>query len=337
MSGGVDSSIAAYLLKEAGYEVSGAHMLLSPEHCPEHSMADLEEVCRLLDIPLYKISFEPEYQHDVIDYFCREYSEGRTPNPCVACNRHIKFGLLLDKVLQMGADYMATGHYARVATYQEGYRLLKGVDTAKDQSYFLYTLGQRQLEHVLLPIGDYRKAEVKKLAEKLGLPQAGKPESQDVCFIADKDYRSFIASRVSIQPGDIVDTAGNAIGRHSGLAMYTVGQRQGLRISSNERLYVLELDARNNLVVVGKQDMLFQKELLADDLSWVSGRAPAEPLEISAKVRYKSPEAQGLVHIKDGVAGVRFDEPQRAIAIGQSVVFYQGDSVLGGGIIAATR
>jgi len=337
MSGGVDSSTAAYLLKEAGYEVSGVHMLLSPDHCPEHSITDLEETCRLLDIPLYKLNFEPQYQHQVIDYFCVEYSRGRTPNPCVACNRHIKFGLLLEKVLQMGADYLATGHYARVGASPDGYRLLKGLDQTKDQSYFLYTLGQWQLQHMLLPLGDRYKAEVKKLAARLGFPMAGKPESQDVCFIADKDYRSFLAGRISLETGDIVDIEGRVLGRHNGLALYTIGQRQGLGVSSNERLYVLELDAEGNRVVVGTKDKLFKNTLLAYDLSWVSGKAPTEAIEVTAKVRYKSQEAKARVQFKNGIAEVSFHEPQRAIAIGQSVVFYQGDIILGGGIISASR
>ena len=333
MSGGVDSSLAAALLKQAGYEVTGVYMELSPGHCPEHSVSDLERTCQLLDIPLHKLNFESEYQNEVIDYFCKEYSLGRTPNPCIACNRHIKFGLLLDRVRQMGADYLATGHYARIDHSPDGYRLLKAVDLTKDQSYFLYALGQWELQHLLLPLGNHRKVEVRKLADELGLPASGKPESQDVCFIADKDYRSFLAGRISLKSGDIIDTEGRILGKHNGLARYTVGQRQGLGIASNQRLYVIKLDAAGNRLVVGTKDQLLSDKLFTSQLSWVSGKAPEEPISITAKVRYKSPEASATLHPNNGVAEVRFHQPQWAIAPGQAVVFYQGDNVLGGGII----
>jgi len=333
MSGGVDSSMAAALLKEAGYEVVGVHMQLSPVHNPEHGISDLERICRLLDIPLHKLNFESEYQNDVIEYFCKEYSLGRTPNPCIACNQHIKFGLLLDRVLQMGADYLAAGHYARIEHSANGHSLLKGADLTKDQSYFLYTLGQWELQHMLLPLGNHRKVEIQKLAGELGLPASGKPESQDVCFILEKDYRPFIASRLPSKPGDIVNTEGKVLGRHSGLAYYTVGQRQGLGLASNERLYVIKIDASNNRLVVGTKDQLFKNRLLASKLNWVSGEAPKEPITVTAKVRYRSPEVTARLHPNNGVAEVQFHQPQRAIAPGQAVVFYQGDIVLGGGII----
>lgn len=333
MSGGVDSSMAAVLLKEAGYEVGGVHMQLSPGHNPEHSILDLERTCQLLDIPLYKLNFEPEYQNDVIEYFCEEYSLGRTPNPCIACNQHIKFGLLLNKVLEMGADYLATGHYARIEHSANGYRLLKALDLTKDQSYFLYTLGQQQLEHLLLPLGNLHKVEVRRLAAKLGLPTATGPESQDVCFIPDKDYRSFIAKRIPLKSGDIVDTKGNVLGRHSGLAQYTVGQRQGLGLASSERLYVIKLDTSSNRLVVGTRDELLSKSLFAHKLSWISDKAPQEPLSIMTKIRSRSPEVRAKLYVNDGMAEVNFHEPQRAIAPGQAVVFYQGNAVLGGGII----
>jgi tRNA-specific 2-thiouridylase len=330
MSGGVDSSLAAALLKEAGYEVSGIYMQLWTDH---NSRPDLERTCHLLDIPLYKLNLEAEFQRLVIDYFCREYSLGRTPNPCTVCNQHIKFGLLLNRVLQMGADYLATGHYARIELSDSGYGLLKAVDHGKDQSYFLYTLEHSELQHLLLPIGNLHKAEVRRLAGKLGLPTSSRHDSQDVCFVRDNDYGSFIARHTPLEPGDIVDIKGKVLGRHKGLAQYTVGQRQGLGLTSGERLYVLRLDATSNQLVVGTQDHLLGNNLITSKLSWVSGKAPKQPINIMAKIRYKAPEVAARLHPRDGVAEVNFDQPQRAITPGQAIVFYQGDTVLGGGII----
>ena len=329
MSGGVDSSLAAALLKEAGYEVSGVYMQL----WSNHNLSDLEQTCQLLGIPFYKLDLETEFQRLVIDYFCREYSLGCTPNPCVFCNQHIKFGLLLEKALEMGADYLATGHYARIEHSQNGYCLLKAVDLTKDQSYFLYTLGQRQLQHLLLPLGNLHKVEVRRLAAKLGLPASSRPDSQDVCFIPDNDYRSFIAKHIPLKSGDIVDTNGKVLGRHDGLAQYTVGQRQGLGLVSNKRLYVKRLDAANNRLVVGTKDQLLSDRLFASQLSWVSGEAPKEPINITAKIRYKSSEVAATLSPKEGGVEVNFQQPQWAIAPGQAIVFYQGNAVLGGGII----
>ena len=330
MSGGVDSSIAAALLKQAGYEVSGIYMQLWSDH---NLTTSLEHTCHLLGIPLHKLKPETEFQSLVIDYFCREYSLGRTPNPCIVCNQHIKFGLLLDRVLEMGADYLATGHYARIERLPNGYRLLKAIDLAKDQSYFLYTLGQRQLQHLLLPLATFRKVEVRRLAAELGLPASSRHDSQDVCFIPDNDYRSFIARHIPLKSGDIVDTEDRVLGKHGGLAQYTVGQRQGLGLTSNKRLYVLKLDTTNNRLVVGTKDQLLSNSLFASKLSWVSGEAPKESISITAKIRYKSPEVAARLHLRDGVAEVNFHQPQQAITPGQAIVFYEGDAVLGGGII----
>jgi tRNA-specific 2-thiouridylase len=235
MSGGVDSSMAAALLKEAGYEVSGVFMQLwskpNLNSNVERTVSDLERTCQLLNIPLYKLDLGTEFQSLVIDYFCHEYSLGHTPNPCITCNQHIKFGLLLDKVLKMGADYLATGHYARIEHPTNGYRLLRAIDSTKDQSYFLYTLGQNELQRLLLPMGNFHKVAVKRLAAKLSLPATNRRDSQDVCFIPDNDYRAFIAKHIPLESGDIVDTKGKVLGRHSGLARYTVGQRQGLGLA----------------------------------------------------------------------------------------------------------
>ena len=331
MSGGVDSSLAAALLKEAGNEVSGIHMRLASAH--GSATPELDRTCQLLGIPLYKLDLQTEFRGLVMDYFCQEYSLGYTPNPCIACNQHIKFGLLLEKVLEMGADYLATGHYARTDHSPNGYRLLKAVDLSKDQSYFLYTLGQRELRHLLFPLGNFNKVEVRKLAVKLGLPTSKRRASQDVCFIPDNDYRSFIAKHVPLKSGDIIDAEGKILGKHSGLAQYTVGQRQGLGLASNKRLYVLRLDAANNQLVVGTRDQLLGNRLLASKLSWVTGKAPGEPINMTAKIRYKSPEVAVKLCLRDGMAEVQFRQPQPAITPGQAVVFYQGDVVLGGGII----
>ncbi len=335
MSGGVDSSVAAALLKTAGYEVSGIYMQLWSDSNLAATLSNLERTCQLLDIPLYRLDLEEEFKRLVIDYFCREYSLGRTPNPCIACNQRVKFGLLLEKAREMGAEYLATGHYVRIEPSPDGCCLLKAVDISKDQSYFLYTLGQEQLKHLLLPLGEMSKKRVKRMATELGLPAASRYESQDVCFIPDNDYRSFIAEHISLQPGEIVDITGKVLGKHDGLARYTVGQRQGLRLGSSEPRYVLKLDAASNRLVVGSREKALHNALTASYLSWISGKAPQGPLEITAKVRYKAKEAAAELWPRDGGAEVRFLEPQWAIAPGQSVVFYQGDAVLGGGVIDA--
>jgi tRNA-uridine 2-sulfurtransferase len=339
MSGGVDSSVTAHLLKEAGYNVSGIHMELFPDlkSSREIDHADLERTCQLLGIPLYYLHFEPEFQSCVVDYFCEEYSRGRTPNPCIRCNKYIKFGLLLDKVTGMGGDLVATGHYARVIREKTGYRLLKGIDPDKDQSYFLYMLGQKELARVLFPLGEKLKTEVKQLAAELGLPAVTRKESQDICFIPDKDSHAFIASHVTSRPGDIVDVEGRIFGRHRGLSYYTIGQRQGLGLSSRERFYVIGIEIDANRLIIGPQPQLYKKKIVAHDLVWVSGKAPEGIMEISAKVRYSSPAAKANLQVRDGKAEISFFALQRAIAPGQSVVFYNGDTLIGGGIIVETE
>ncbi len=334
MSGGVDSSVAAALLKKAGFEVSGVYMQLWPDSNPS-AKSDLERTCRLLGLPLHQLDLEEEFKSLVVDYFCGEYSLGRTPNPCIACNQQLKFGLLLEKIREMGADYLATGHYVRLEASPEGYRLLKAVDITKDQSYFLYTLGQGQLKHLLFPLGGMSKEEVRKAANELDLPTNSRRDSQDVCFISDNDYRAFIAKHISLQEGEIVDISGKVLGKHSGLARYTVGQRQGLGLDSALPLYVLELDAENNRLVVGSREQALHNALVASRISWVSGKTPEKTLKITARVRYKAPDSAAELRPINGGAELRFLEPQWAIAPGQSVVFYQGDAVLGGGVIDA--
>ena len=343
MSGGVDSSLAAALLKQTGYEVIGVTMQIWPRQAPEwdrpggccglEAIDEAKRVAYRLGIAHYVMNLRDIFAHKVIADFCREYSLGRTPNPCISCNQYIKFDALLHRVKELDADFMATGHYARIDHSPNGYRLLKAIDLTKDQSYFLYTLGQRELQHLLLPVGTFCKVEVRRLAAELGLPTASRRDSQDVCFIPDNDYRSFIAKHIPLNPGDIVDTEGRVLGRHDGLAQYTVGQRQGLGLTSNKRQYAVKLDTANNRLVVGTKDQLLSNSLFASKLSWVSGEAPEEPINITAKIRYRSLEVAARLHLRDGVAEVNFHQPQRAITPGQAIVFYEGDTVLGGGII----
>jgi tRNA-specific 2-thiouridylase len=333
MSGGVDSSLAAALVKDAGYEVFGIHLKLWADPAYRDNLTRLEQVCRSLDIPLHELNLESEFHDRVVSYFCREYSRGRTPNPCPVCNKLIKFGRLLDRAQETGADYLASGHYARVEASLEGYRLLKAAEAAKDQSYFLYSLGQSELPHLLFPLGSRRKIEVRKLAEERGLSSAGQGESHDLCFIPDGDYREFLAGYLPAEPGDITNINGKTLGRHRGLAHYTVGQRQGLGLSSAGRRYVLRLDTQNNRLVVGSQSQLLSRHLIARKLSWVAGRPPENLAGITARIRYRSPEAPIALSLNGETAEVEFYEPQRAAAPGQAIVFYQGDTVLGGGII----
>ena len=343
MSGGVDSSLATALLKEAGYKVIGITMQIWPADeparfsgcCGLEAIEDAKKVAYKLGIPHYVVNFRGIFAREVIADFCREYSLGRTPNPCIRCNQYIKFDALLKKAKELDSSFIATGHYARIEQSSDGYHLLKAIDPAKDQSYFLYTLGQSELEHLLLPIGNLHKSEVRKRSAEIGLPTAARRESQDICFIPDNDYRVFIARRISLESGEIVDTGGKVLGRHGGLARYTVGQRRDLGLTSSERLYVLRLDAANNRLVVGTPDQLLSNRLFASKLNWVSGEAPVEPINVTAKVRYRSPEVTAKLHLNDGVAEVNFQQPQRAIAPGQAIVFYQRDTVLGGGIIEA--
>jgi len=334
MSGGVDSSLSAALLQEAGYEVLGVSMQLWKEEADLSSVEEARQVCQLLGIPFYRLNLEPQFQSYVVDYFCGEYARGRTPNPCIACNQQIKFDLLLRRALSLGAEYLATGHYARIEGSGGEYRLLKGVDPGSDQSYFLYTLGQWELQHLLFPLGSYLKTEVRHMAAERGLPMADKPKSQDLCFIPNGDYRDFLRGHISPVPGEIVDPEGKVLGRHQGIAFYTVGQRTGLGLASGKRLYVIVIDVHNNILVVGPEDKLFASKLLATEVGFV-GEKPQQPVAIKAKIRYRSPEASAMLYPHEDGAEVRFHQPQRAITPGQAVVFYQDDQVLGGGIIEA--
>jgi tRNA-uridine 2-sulfurtransferase len=335
ISGGVDSSVSAHLLKQGGYEVAGIHLQLYPrsKEAAEKNTAELERTCQLLDIPLYYLNLETEFYSRIIGPFCREYENGYTPNPCIQCNRFIKFGRLLERVKELGGDYLATGHYARIEKSGGVYLLKKGLDQSKDQSYFLYVLGQKELARVLFPVGGMLKSEVKKIAAGLGLPALEKQESQDICFIPDNDSRAFLSSRLPARPGEIVDTSGKVLGEHKGLAFYTVGQRQGMGVSASQPLYVLRMETQNNRLIVGFQSQLYRDSLTAGSVHWVAGQPPEKDPEISARVRYRTKEVEAALCIQGDKVQVRFTEPQRAIAPGQSVVFYQGDIVLGGGLI----
>lgn len=345
MSGGVDSSLTAALLVRAGYEAIGITMRLSDEGreadergcCTLRAAEDARRVAEFLGIAHYVVNFKTLFQKTVVDYFIDEYAQGRTPNPCIACNRHVKFEGLLQRALELDAPLVATGHYARIERDAAGrYLLKKGVDAAKDQSYVLYHLNQETLRHFLMPLGAYTKEETRRLAAALCLPVANKPESQDICFVPDDDYKAYLEKHApgALRPGEIVDQAGNVLGRHGGLPLYTVGQRRGLGIVARRPLYVTELDAKRNRVIVGGAQDVFSRALIATDLHWIAARAGEAPLVVEAKVRYGAKEGRATVYpLQGGAAKVVFDEPQRAVTPGQSVVFYNGDAVVGGGII----
>jgi tRNA-specific 2-thiouridylase len=332
MSGGVDSSTAAALLQREGHDVFGIYLRLwlDDAHCEE-----LDRTCRLLNIPLCVIDLTAQFRRQIVDYFCAEYHSGRTPNPCVVCNEEIKFGLLLERVVAMGADCLATGHYARIEHSGGNFHLLRGADRTKDQSYFLYRLGQRHLSRVLFPVGGLTKSAVRKMARELGLPAVDRKESQDICFVSGGDYRYFLQGRVDFPPGDIVDITGKVLGRHQGLALYTVGQRHGLGIATGAECYVVRMETEGNRLVVGDKAALYCSGLVASGLKWISGEAFGERGGITARVRYRSSEVKVLLEIKGDAAEVYFEQPQTAVTPGQSVVFYRGEEVLGGGIIDA--
>jgi len=339
MSGGVDSAAAALLLRDGGHEVAGVTMCLGvapaeggrEKCCGPREIEDAEKVCRALGIRHYVVDFAADLEEKVIGPFVAEYIRGRTPNPCVACNRAIKFGSLLRKALAWGFDGLATGHYARIEGAGGGYVLKTPKDRRKDQTYFLHAIPRESLAKVLFPLAGYTKDEVRGIAEQAGLPVFDKPESQDICFMPAEGHGAFLRSRgAGIEPGEIVDREGRILGRHRGIACYTIGQRGGLGLSSPAPLYVLAIDApRNRLVVCGKTD-LRAEGLVADQ---VNRLVDSFPEEIRAKIRYAHRAARCRISEEDGRLTVRFAEPQEAVAPGQSVVLYDGETVLGGGII----
>ena len=347
MSGGVDSSVAALLLHRAGWEVVGVTMKLYhldeaelPDGhqgcCTLDDVEDARAVCRRLGVAHYTLNMEREFRDRVMDYFVDEYRRGRTPHPCIACNDKIKFSHLFSRADALGAQYVATGHYARIVQSPGGALLLKGVDYAKDQSYVLFGMTQGQLARTLLPVGGYRKDEIRQLALEAGLITADKPDSQDICFIPLGDYREFLRQRVDGLPGEIVELDGAVVGAHQGIEYYTVGQRRGLGLAAHrgEPRYVIRLEPEVNRVVVGPESALYCGEARLSGVNYISGRLPAGGAPVGVKIRYKSPEVPAtLHHCADGGALVRFCQPQRAVTPGQAAVFYDGDTLLGGGII----
>ena len=339
LSGGVDSSAAAFLLHEAGYEVIGMTMRLWAEeemprkrHPNPSNIHDAELICKTLDIPLHVIDLENEFKQYVIDYFCAEYARGHTPNPCIACNRHIKFGFLLDHTLSLDVDYLATGHYARIECHNDTYHLLKGIDSDKDQSYMLYTMGQNKLSRVLFPLGNYTKSQVRELARQNDLPTAYKPGSQDICFIAS-DYGAFLSHYFPPSSGEIVNSQGEVLGKHRGTAFYTVGQRHGLGLATTKPLYVTRIEPDRNRLIVGSKQELRSTGLIATEVNWVAGKAASEPMSVAVKIRYRSPEIAATLYPGPGSVKVSFHQPQPAVTPGQAAVFYQDNEVLGGGTI----
>lgn len=377
MSGGVDSSVAAALLKEEGHEVIGMMLRLWSEPgvieddgvvrvaqnkcCSLESVDDARRVSRKLDIPFYLVNVEQEFKENVVDYFYQEYVAGRTPNPCLTCNRHIRFTLLLNRARSLDAEYLATGHYVRVDTdpLSAKRRLRRGIDREKDQSYVLHVLNQKQLTHACFPLGPYTKPQVRAMAAERGLTVATKPESQEICFVAQNDYRGFIdryavtlADKEHIgidaktqtngliqlpKPGPVIDLSGKSIGRHRGLAYYTIGQRKGLGITSPEPLHVLKIDSEHNTLIVGPAKELEKTSFTVSKMHYISGETPMKPFNALARIRYKAPEQEAVITPLPGQrASVTFVHPQRAITPGQAAVFYggkDGDEVLCGGII----
>ncbi|MCL2149912.1 MAG: tRNA 2-thiouridine(34) synthase MnmA [Dehalococcoidia bacterium] len=331
MSGGVDSSVAAAILKAQGHDVRGITCMLFPGQTDSVSYA--QAVARFLHIPHEVLDLTAPFAQHVTEPFCHAYHTGFTPNPCIDCNRHIKFGALWDYARMQGAARLATGHYARIVR-TEAYQLLKAVDQAKDQSYFLYTLTQPQLEAALFPLGEMTKAMVRQTAVSLGLTKfIRQEESQDICFIPNGNYASFVTGYLQARPGQIVDTDGRVLGKHCGLVGYTIGQRKGLGSLAEVPLYVVKLDALRNQIVVGPKEALYRTELTARDLCWISGQPPSCLAGITARVRLKSPEAVTYIAVSPDTLQVKFSTPQWAVTPGQSIVFYRGDEVLGGGII----
>jgi len=336
MSGGVDSSITALLLQKEGYEVIGATMQLH-DYCNNDQVEDAKDIAKRLGIEHYVFNMKEQFKKHVIDYFIEEYQEGRTPNPCVACNKYIKFGAMIDKAEELGIEYIATGHYARIEKVTDGkYLLKKGKDERKDQSYMLYNLTQELLAKTIFPLGEYSKEEVRKIAEENGFITANKPDSQEVCFIPDNNHFRFIQenSTIPMKKGEIVNTNGEVLGYHEGSAKYTIGQRKGLGISAKTPLFVIDINSEKNQVVLGSNDELFSKELVATNLNWITFEKLEKEMEVDAKIRYKAKESKAKIYPMEYKVKVVFEKPQRAITKGQSVVFYKDDIVLGGGIIS---
>lgn len=368
MSGGVDSSVASFLLKEEGYDVVGLTMCLGikegddgkPRCCGVQAIEDAKRVCRKLKIPHYVMDFSKELEEKVVNNFISEYLKGRTPNPCIDCNRYIKFGTLLKKAISMGFDFLATGHYAGIMfdNQRKRYLLRKGVDYQKDQSYWLYAMTQEQLKYTLMPLGNLTKERVRQIAREKGLPVANKPESQEICFIPDNNYGEFLKEYIPLEarPGPIINKEGKVIGEHRGIIFYTIGQRKGIGIAARESLYVTAIDKESNTIVIDKKEEVYGDELIANNVNFIDIEKLKTPIRIEAKIRYLhrcSPAT--IIPLSEDKVKVRFDHPQWAITPGQAVVFYQsvvhlpspageagakqgnGDIVIGGGTIVCGK
>lgn len=339
MSGGVDSSVAALLTRQAGHSITGVTLRLHDKKgCGSGDDAlEAAAVCRRLDAPHEIWDGQPRFRASVMDHFAHAYLQGATPNPCINCNRYLKFGLLLDRALERGADFVVTGHYARVQQDENGRWLLKkGLSAQKDQSYVLYTLSQHQLAHLRLPLGEYAKEDIRELARQAGFTNADKPDSQDICFVPDGAYARFIWEHTghTPEPGDFIDMDGCILGRHGGIECYTVGQRRGIGISGRHPYYVVAKNADRNTVMLGEDADLYRDELRAGDVNWIAFEQPETPFRCAARTRYHQAETPcTVVPGEEGTVCVRFDTPIRAITAGQAVVFYDGDVVLGGGTI----
>lgn len=338
MSGGVDSSVAAALLKEQGYEVVGITLRVKPDDGSSDDIRMAQAVAKKLDIGFQTVDCTELFAREVIDHFCAEYGRGRTPNPCVRCNEHVKFAVLLDKARELGAEFIATGHYARIESdgRSRRYHLKKGRDRGKDQSYFLYFLKQNIMERILLPLGVLKKEDVRIIARALGLASSGREESRDVCFVAGGDYRGFVGARMpqSSEPGPIIDCEGKTLGSHRGILSYTIGQRRGMGISAGEPLYVTRIDAERNAIIVGSKADVYGDELAASNLNWIEIDALKRPIEVKARIRYRHREGEAIVTpLPNDEVSVKFARPQMAITPGQAVVFYNGSVVVGGGTI----
>lgn len=355
MSGGVDSSMAAALLKEEGYDVIGVTLQIWPSGGPDDeggccsisAIDDARRVAFQLGIPHYVMNFRTYFEESVVKYFTESYLKGETPNPCLACNRFVRWGEFLRKAQGLGAEYIATGHYAQVVRDDDSGRflLLKGADEWKDQTYMLYTLTQEQLAHTIFPLAEYNKVHLREMARERGIFTANKPDSQEICFVPNNDYSSFIHERhpEAIKPGHFVDREGTILGTHQGLAHYTIGQRKGLGVTFGKPMFVIGLDADRNEVVLGEDPEVYHDTLWATDLNWITIDKVNKPIRVEAKVRYKAKPAPATIFPLSGEGGqsldeqieVKFDQPQRAITPGQAVVFYQGKVVVGGGIITS--
>jgi tRNA-specific 2-thiouridylase len=347
MSGGVDSSVAAYILKEQGYDVVGITMQVWPENkefeereggcCSLSAVGDARKVADKLGIYFYVMNFKDVFENKVINYFVDEYLAGRTPNPCIACNKYIKFDELLERAHRIGADYVATGHYATIKRNDESgrYLLLRSKDDRKDQTYVLYNMTQYQLEHTLMPLGDFKKDRVREIAAQLGFEVANKPDSEEICFVPDNDHGNFIKQRVpdKVLPGNFVDQKGNILGHHKGIVNYTIGQRKGLGIALGKPVFVVDILPDKNEIVLGDENEVFRDSLYAEDINIIPYEKISSDMKVTAKIRYMAKEAPAVITPYKNGLHVKFEIPQRAITKGQSVVFYNGDIVVGGGII----